>query len=579
MAQEETNTNNPWITKKNTKKIQKKYNKKAKKKQEKKKQRKQKKIAKKKQEKLKIIDKRPHFDNIYIDTLLLTYGYIRNENISKIPQEIAQIINLFSSNITSHSMNLIAATHLFASVINDFMNHSDNKCEFVNNSHDELNILSHIFVRGGACRDSLLSRNIKDIDIVVNIHELSQAYLYHLQKYHSNIKNQSKNCKCIFWRHYLNKYKRKKKDKQNKKFPIHHFYGAHPEDIKDKNVIKILEFEQLIVDCNYLLNAKFIAKIIDKNMKFKNKISCINAKVHGGYHWKTDFWNQNYKGFQISKAYFDIVDQLGWHTYGAIQSLEQYRNTMGDTQVDNALAEIDKYYQIVKKNNKKGILIPVYPFQTTLMFYDFTINCMHIDLHSILMNQNNDIDFCWINKIIYKKYNNAIINSYNSIGFNDLKNRKLKAVNLNAITACSGLYYFWRAVKMIEKFIHQIVDKKCKKRWSIDDKYLDKTIECYNLWFNKKFINKKSYRVFITKCFKGLHDSFNGYLRNLNDRLIVFRYIKFESFFIKKMKKYPQLIKYFETHINDDIPQKYRKGIVESFQSFGYPTHVKESHG
>ena len=223
---------------------------------------------------------------------LLVSGYIRLLPFL-IPTDILNIINYYALPLPKRSMNHIAATHFVAKIINDWVTDAMEKCEnfqeaSVNSNNnnnkmhthdDEFNMLKYIYVKGGALRDCHLLRNIKDIDIVVDIHQLTKLHLSHLQKYH-NDGNVDSNCP--FWKHFLNKF---------------HYYGflysyggiinrriqrytrgrrtRITKEILPNNKIaaKLFRYEDFIVRSDYLFNVKFIVEtVLQRAPKYRYNI-------------------------------------------------------------------------------------------------------------------------------------------------------------------------------------------------------------------------------------------------------------------------------------------------------------------
>ncbi len=259
--------------------------------------------------------------------LLLIDGYIRELILSaKVPIDINKTIRSYTSSISQHSMARIASTHLIANTINEFMNEPENLCE--SSSNTDLNILKYIYVRGGALRDSYLLRKINDIDLVINIHEISKQYLNHLRKYHSHSDidddlKHSENCKCIFYRRYLNKY-RNVDDRNNIHRKLRRTWlpntntigKGHSFSTNDEDGDKVLNFESYIVNSDYLINSRFIINILYHSKLYSRNIQ-IMSKYYG-HHWVVKLKSCNYNGLSLRNISFDIVDQTGMSTHHCI---------------------------------------------------------------------------------------------------------------------------------------------------------------------------------------------------------------------------------------------------------------------
>ena len=487
---------------------------------------------------------------------LLIDGYA-NElvNDHSTPDEILELIRIYAWNISDRSMACIAGTHCIASIISEYFNAECNKCEYApdNDLNDE--ILKYIYVRGGALRDCYLLKEINDIDIVINIKQLSIKYLSHLKEYHSNPWQQSKDCKCIFWRLYTNKYDKQHDDDDCEIFQDEEFW-------KDSNdVDKILKFEQHIINCNYLLNSRFITKeILEKSEKLR-KCMIVESR-YNGYHWYIKLNNNCiYKNIALDGVEFDIVDQTV--QYGKFQTLRDSKDIPNDYKL--MLSEISSYKQNHK--NQECISIPIYPFEFSVDYYDFTINSMHIDLYQILLNHNNnrnDIDYNWENKILYKQYNNHVINKSNLIGIQDINNKLLQCPSLNALNKHSANFYFWRLVKTAAKFIKSI-EIEHKDTWHIDENYLMHTINLYDDWFGYQWPSERD------EFLKKLYTWNIKHIQDFRNRLLVLRYIKFEGELKGKLQElaytfHNSFIRY--AHLVPDIDSY---DIQRCLIQFGYP--------
>ena len=204
---------------------------------------------------------------------LFLSGYFRMQEIL-LPNDVINIIGYFSRPISDRSKNYIGATHFLTNVIYSFMTDPENVCEYCTND-DQLNILDFIFIRGGALRDCVLLREIKDIDLAIDIYGLNRAFLKHLEKYHdvyndkntSDIEMETKfKSKCIFWRHYTKKFSLCDKFMyvSHRNTLSDHLPRKKTDDYSYDRTNNQLLFEKLfgwedyIVHCNYILNSKFI---------------------------------------------------------------------------------------------------------------------------------------------------------------------------------------------------------------------------------------------------------------------------------------------------------------------------------
>ena len=57
---------------------------------------------------------------------------------------------------------------------------------------------------------------LKYLFIVINTRELTKLQLLHLRNHHNTKESQGENIKCIYWRHYKNKFNKNNDPNQNK---------------------------------------------------------------------------------------------------------------------------------------------------------------------------------------------------------------------------------------------------------------------------------------------------------------------------------------------------------------------------
>ena len=218
-----------------------------------------------------------------------------------------------------------------------------------------------------------------------------------------------------------------------------------------------------------------------------------------------------------------------------------YLNTLFKSPNKN-LDEKDVSSAITSWNSTGNIALqtPIYPYPIDLNGYDFTINALHVSLYDILLSNtfvynknirnsqetNNKIefiDFNWHTKVFnfnvkdIKNKSNAfdlitnvnnggdnenninnnsnnnnnnnnndyvysdvnLIADYNHLGLEHLDSKILTMPCLDALNITTAPFYFWRFVKICEKFI----DKLQADIWYIDPDYLEWTIYFYDFWF------------------------------------------------------------------------------------------------
>ena len=139
------------------------------------------------------------------------------------------------------------------------------KCEFLNENEYMPNILQHVIIFGGACRDYILGNEFDDIDMFVNTRELSKLHLEHLKKYHSkSIASQGKNVKCCLWKLYSNKFIKNK--------DINHKLNAQFLGdilIHSKELINILSIKYYPVNTIIVIMIKVLDNVMYKGYNLK----------------------------------------------------------------------------------------------------------------------------------------------------------------------------------------------------------------------------------------------------------------------------------------------------------------------
>ena len=328
---------------------------------------------------------------------LLVDGYFRMQALN-IPNDIQSVISQFACPLSDRSMAQIAGTHLIARLIVDFMNDPSNQCEHLNYQNkntmpttnnnnkvhidDEINILKHIYIRGGALRDCYLLRDINDVDISVDIHEVTKLYLAHLKKYHtytSKCKNTYNfNSKCIFFRLYLKKMRQVRTVEPGSTFGYNNIvYSTDDSDFDD-----ILNFEDYIGSCDYIINSRFIVENIlhiqlgkflhkaDKGrLRFEDighnddysayysrpeEMEVINHDGLIGGHYVVTLNNINHNGIKINNVQYDIGDQNG-NSYNLLYQTHKFYLK---TQEENSKVKV-KVKAKAKKKKKRNVNVSV----------------------------------------------------------------------------------------------------------------------------------------------------------------------------------------------------------------------------
>ena len=292
-----------------------------------------------------------------------------------------------------------------------------------------------------------------------------------------------------------------------------------------------------------------------------------------------------------------------------------------------SLEEIDSCSTSYNKTGNIALQIPIYPFQIDLSGYDFTINTLHISLYDILLsntfiydknikdstktNKNIEfIDFNWHTKLfnfnikditnkrkvfdigtdeknkeneehdenVLKNMNKTsnkdelemrLIADYNHLGIQHLESKILTMPCIDSLNATTANFYFWRFVKLCEKFI----DKLQANIWYIDNEYLKRTIYFYNCWFldeNNEYTNLRILEQnFIRKLLKWSVNMDSKTQENIYyKRFRVFHYIYFDDYFKYKLT-YDDLFRHaFESWIihSPVLNKKAKKDIKECFE-------------
>jgi len=199
--------------------------------------------------------------------------------------------------IPKESKRAMTTAALFTSIFQKYL--EQNRCEYVDDE-EELNqfsaeLLDHVIIVGGFCRDILLKRPVNDIDIVINLRELTKLQTNHLKKYHSKSSEQDINCRCVYWQRYLNK--------------------LNVDDEFTKAQLALPELE-MMHNLNYILNANFWLGILRGDKSLDNKLS-IKDFPRNGYHSAQVVGSVVYGGIDCDHQRIDIIDTF--HVDKALQ--------------------------------------------------------------------------------------------------------------------------------------------------------------------------------------------------------------------------------------------------------------------
>mmetsp|Transcript_38972 Transcript_38972/g.62220 ORF Transcript_38972/g.62220 Transcript_38972/m.62220 type:complete len:680 (-) Transcript_38972:272-2311(-) len=193
-------------------------------------------------------------------------------------------------NVPSESKRAMTTAALFTDI---FEKHIERHvCENIPEDNSEeleqfaSEILDHIIIVGGFCRDILLNRKINDIDIVINLRELCKLQTNHLKKYHSKKEHQDRNARCIYWERYLRK-----------------FDADGQLNEQQKNEPEMVAMHNL----NYVFNARFWLDILRQNELLNNKLSVKDVAKYGFAN--IEIVNKvMYGNLDLDKQRIDIID-------------------------------------------------------------------------------------------------------------------------------------------------------------------------------------------------------------------------------------------------------------------------------
>eukprot|EP01083_Nonionella_stella_P083515 230990_1 len=518
---------------------------------------------------------------------LLLSGYIRKQrqNIF-ITNDIISIIQKQMWMIPAKATQSIHDTYSMAFILNQYLNDPQNKCPYSKDQRDDFNILKYIYIRGGTLRDCCLMREINDIDIVLDAHALSVQFLYHLKQYHSHPSHQSVDDKCIFWRHYLHKFNPKYQglwselDRWDQIKSFRPFgTNASSKATRMPQNQKIESFLRTVEHCNFMINSIFLLDSLRKG-----SVS-LELGAHGvmfrHYHWKLIWKSNRLDSYGSEYNYdFDIVDgPQGWYSAGG--KVPDYKAVYGQPNITKFLQIMDEYSQSISRGDRNEISVPIYPIPFDVRYYDFTINAMHISFDSVL---HAGATANW-RDLIGIRHENKIINRYNRIGMEDVKNKVLKAPSLEVLTAASGQKYFERLRKMTHLFLHPIR----MNIWKIDKQYLAKMSSLYCEWFvYKKDFNKnpktwgslgRAMHWFLVDCFS--NSDWNRISESyFCETLHVFRCIRFETAFKMKMNKCSEtkdeIQRFWINHLKIDNDKSLKK-VKDLLWRFQYCSEIIDS--
>lgn len=199
--------------------------------------------------------------------------------------------------IPKESKRAMTTAALFTNIFQKYL--EQNRCEYVDDEEElgqfSAELLDHVIIVGGFCRDILLNRAVNDIDIVINLRELTKLQTNHLKKYHSKSNEQDINCRCVYWQRYLNK--------------------RNVEEAFTEAQSRLPELE-MMHNLNYILNANFWLGILRDDKSLENKLS-VKDFPRNGYHSARIVNSITYGDIDCDGQNIDIIDTF--HVDKALQ--------------------------------------------------------------------------------------------------------------------------------------------------------------------------------------------------------------------------------------------------------------------
>eukprot|EP01084_Bolivina_argentea_P059646 108944_1 len=437
--------------------------------------------------------------------------------------------------ISSKSKLAISSAYLLSNILTEFFTNDKNKCECMQNADEYKNvvqsILSNVLIQGGACRDLALTKPINDLDIICNTRELNKIHLQHLQKYHSNIENQSINIGCILWNLYLNKF-----DDQCKIYDMNML-----QHISDKNDEKqkedFMKSNKYIRNVEYTLNAKYITNILMESDIFKDK-------MHVEY-WEDDLFSCfcaiindsiTYNGFNLQGQDFDILDAFkrSMDSEILVETKLAAMRTKPSQKLIFATSNSDEYIpqaflqsslQSIKMNTRKNlfdydiglntsdtidIYIPIYKHSMNDHFtaIDLTINGVMLSLAAVkyvLDNNVYDKNKFDITTEIYDELRAKIECGVDNYDIEYDFQKKLLTSSGTLVIAQQPQAHFWRVIKFGIRYYND--------EWRISEKIIKCHEKYYNQWIdiNEYSKNEQQFELIISEQFEG------GYAKNVDE--------------------------------------------------------------
>lgn len=458
------------------------------------------------------------------------------------------------------------AAHLLGRILKE---HFDNNlCEYMTEKSFDwrsysLNILDNLLLVGGIPRDILLGTEVKDIDITFNLRELTKIQLNHLRKYHSKKSQQSVNCKCAYWQHYLNKYSPENEEEEKK-------------NQSEKN--QIIRFH----NCSYIFNARYFIDILQESPYLKNKVSIKDIPKHG-FISCTIIDNIEHESYDLKGQKFEFTDTFDSIQVLSVQKLLQ-QDTLIQQQQEIAMnGDEQKVNGSPKKSRWKSIAlfpqaaidsladefdqdiklvdIEIYPIKvrTKLSCYDFSINTAIIPLSSIteFCDSEDEVNIAiWFWEYIVE---NGLddIDAIRDITIHRILRVPQPFKDLYIIRIHPTTYHFWRTIELMIRL----------PNFYIDDNLIKAHIEDYDGWLNITYFNEnKNRRKFIEKFIEIV----KIYCKNISDvrsMLHTLEILQFNQRFTSILYE----IKELNSQLMQAIQSMENQQILVIFSSYGYP--------
>ena len=171
--------------------------------------------------------------------------------------------NIDNPEIPMESKRAMTTVALMTKIFQKYL--EQHRCPYIRDDEElkkfSAELLDHVIIVGGFCRDILLNRAVNDIDIIINLRELTKLQRTHLKKYHVHSKT-AEPCRCVYWQCYLQKL------------------NADAAFVEAQAKLSELE---MMHNLNYILNANFWIGVLRADKALENKLS-VTDFPQNGYH-------------------------------------------------------------------------------------------------------------------------------------------------------------------------------------------------------------------------------------------------------------------------------------------------------